>query len=271
MSSVSALGLSLPLWPLLIFSALIVMSLINAVGNRLGQPLRVIDPMINRGIIALICARVAFVGMHWSGYDDLMAILDIRDRGFHIPTLGIVFALGLCQWLYGQMRKEGGAAFFKRTLILFCVGVIWCVGGWWSYQTIHSTPTAWPDYAFESLDGGIVSFAQEEPTEFTVVNLWASWCSSCRAEMPALEQAQAVFPQARLILINQGENQSTVEGYLKQSGYQFDNVWLDPNNKMGQWLGSQAVPVTLVFNKHGELVTGHSGIISVPVLGALLE
>jgi len=305
MNSVSVLGLSFPLWPLLILTATLVMALINEGLNRRARPapaLRVIDPMIYRGFVALMCARVLFVILHEDSYSGLWQMLDIRDRGLHLPTLLIVFAVLMVHWLVrSQVTSNDGSVpsehknpehknperknrLITRASLLLGVGSVWCLAGWMTYQATHSTPTQWPAHRFETLAGEAVSLPelltakpeslaakQETAPEFTVVNLWATWCSVCRAEMPALEHAQEEFPNARIVLINQGEDRASVAGYLRSSGLEFSHVWLDPDVRMGNWLGQQTLPMTLVFNHEGQLIAGHSGLISVAVLGALLK
>jgi len=305
MNSVSVLGLSFPLWPLLILTATLVMALINEGLNRRARPapaLRVIDPMIYRGFVALMCARVLFVILHEDSYSGLWQMLDIRDRGLHLPTLLIVFAVLMVHWLVrSQVTSNDGSVpsehknpehknperknrLITRASLLLGVGSVWCLAGWVTYQATHSTPTQWPDHRFETLTGEPVSLPEslvgkqevlsgkpEAAPEFTVVNLWATWCSVCRAEMPTLEHAQEEFSNARIVLINQGEDRASVAGYLRSSGLEFSHVWLDPDVRMGNWLGQQTLPMTLVFNHEGQLIAGHSGLISVAVLGALLK
>ena len=44
----------------------------------------------------------------------------------------------------------------------------------------------------------------------SVVNLWATWCGPCRAEMPTLAAAQKNTPDVIFVFVNQGESQATV-------------------------------------------------------------
>ena len=88
--------------------------------------------------------------------------------------------------------------------------------------------------------------------------------------MPVFEQAQYSYPHVRFIMLNQGESKTEVADFIEAEGYQFDNLWLDTDGRMGHWFGQSALPVTLVFNKEGKLLTGHMGVMSAAVLEQLL-
>ena len=161
----------------------------------------------------------------------------------------------------------------KRLLIILPLLCVWAGGGYGLYQVMNPTPERWPDDAFVSLSGKPVQFAatSTENPRLTLVNLWATWCPSCRTEMPALMKAQQDHPAVRIVLINQGESAQDVAAFLQENGYSFDNLWIDRKGRMGQWLGQNALPVTLVFDAQGKLVDGHMGIVSGAVIEELLK
>jgi cytochrome c biogenesis protein CcmG, thiol:disulfide interchange protein DsbE len=62
-----------------------------------------------------------------------------------------------------------------------------------------------------------------------IVNLWATWCPPCQAEMPLL---QKYFEKYRgegftVIAVEDGEPEGDVKAFVKQYGMTFP-VWLDP-------------------------------------------
>lgn len=225
------------------------------------------DQLVNRLFIALLVSRLVFVGLHASTYDSLLSIVDIRDRGFDAFAFLFMFTL-----LIVQLAMKSPAV-RKRLLILLPVLCVWAGGGYGLYQAMNPMPEHWPDDAFVSLSGEPVQFETNsgENPQLTLVNLWATWCPSCRTEMPALMQAQQDLPDVRIVLINQGETPQEVAAFLQENGYAFDHVWLDRRGRMGQWLGQSALPVTLVFDAQGKLVDGHMGVVSGAVIQELLK
>jgi thiol-disulfide isomerase/thioredoxin len=92
-----------------------------------------------------------------------------------------------------------------------------------------------------------------------VVNLWATWCGPCRAEMPVLAQAQADYPGVRLVFVNQGEALRTVDDYLASHDLHITNSLLDPTHAVAAAVGAVGFPTTLFYDAHGRLLAAHLG------------
>jgi thiol-disulfide isomerase/thioredoxin len=103
-----------------------------------------------------------------------------------------------------------------------------------------------------------------------VVNLWATWCGPCRAEMPTLAEAQRARPDVRFIFANQGEVPAVVHRYLASQGLQLHDVWLDIGSALGPTLGSSGLPTTVFFSADGRQVDAHFGLLNAAALQAKL-
>ncbi len=57
---------------------------------------------------------------------------------------------------------------------------------------VPASPRPAPDTVFTSLDGKPATLADFKG-RVVVMNLWATWCAPCRAEMPTLAKLQAVY------------------------------------------------------------------------------
>ena len=266
MNSLSIFGASFPLIPFLGLSALLLMAVVNRVLPS-GVP-GLVDRIISRVFIALVISRMVFVVQYRDQYFAVeapaFAIVDIRDRGFEPVAFVVVIALGLGHMLLREV------AWRKPLTVMVAIALLWMGAGFSLFKFTHSSPEMWPEYSFKDLTGKSLPL-RSDVTNVTVVNLWATWCPTCRAEMEVFEQAQQAYPQVRFVMLNQGESRADVLRFIESKGYQFDNLWLDPQSQMGRWLGQSALPVTLVFDRRGSLISGHMGATSGAVIAQLLS
>ena len=104
-----------------------------------------------------------------------------------------------------------------------------------------------------------------------MVNLWASWCAPCRAEMPLLAAAQQRERDVRFVFVNQGETAAAVQAYLQREGLALEGVWLDPTSALGPAVGSRGLPTTLFYDARGRRVDAHFGVLNAAALQARLR
>src|SRR3990172_6711547 len=57
-----------------------------------------------------------------------------------------------------------------------------------------------PDFTLDLLGGGQVQLS-ELRGQPAMINLWASWCPPCRAEMPAIERVYRAYKERGLVVL----------------------------------------------------------------------
>lgn len=92
-------------------------------------------------------------------------------------------------------------------------------------------------------------------------NVWASWCVSCRAEHPVLNQL-AQQKAAMVVGLNYKDDPAAAKQWLESFGNPYDNSVLDQDGRIGINWGVYGVPETFVIDKQGIVRYKHTGPIS---------
>ena len=94
----------------------------------------------------------------------------------------------------------------------------------------------------------------------SLVNVWASWCVTCRQEHQMMMKI-AKNNNLQLIGINYKDTRADGERYLEVMGNPFDVIVFDPSGKIGLNLGVYATPETFLVNQQGVILYKHIGAI----------
>ncbi len=257
MLSISIGPLALPVAPLLLLAAVWIAAALARRWAGAAQATAAENAVWLAAGLGLLGARVGQVLRHAEVYAaHPWAVLDLRE-GLWLAPAGLVTGGAWLAWRAltrpPLRRALGGAAL---------VGVaLWAAG---SGALQRAGPAAAvPDLPLAALGSGPPSslplLMAGQPT---VVNLWASWCGPCRAEMPVLAAAQQRERGIRFLFINQGESAATVRAYLQREGLALDGVWLDAASRAGPAFGARGLPTTLFFDARGRRVEAHFGVLN---------
>lgn len=110
-----------------------------------------------------------------------------------------------------------------------------------------------PSVEFEAPDGKKVNLAsfQGKPV---LVNLWATWCGPCVAEMPTLDQL-AVRQAANLQVLTvsqDSQGHKIVDDWWAKQSFKSLKPYLDAENKLGFAFNTGQVPTTVLYDKNGK-------------------
>ena len=94
--------------------------------------------------------------------------------------------------------------------------------------------------------------------KLALVNVWASWCVTCRKEHQVIMNI-AKNTNLKLIGINYKDTKNDGEEYLKVMGNPFDEIVFDPNGEIGMELGVYATPETFLISREGLIIHKHIG------------
>jgi len=105
-----------------------------------------------------------------------------------------------------------------------------------------------------------------------VVNVWASWCSPCRAEEPTLSAASRMHPDVEFIGILTRDNPVNAEAFVRKRAVPYPTL-IDDAILIGfrKSLPANAIPSTVVIDKNGKVAARISGAVTVASLSELIE
>lgn len=111
---------------------------------------------------------------------------------------------------------------------------------------------------FRTLDGKEVSL-ENFRHKVLFLNVWATWCGPCRAEMPDMADLyRKLSPQGLSMVAVTDEDAQTVRSFLEKKPYPF-TVLVDPENILSRRFGIGAIPTTFVIDSQGRLALRKTG------------
>ena len=217
------------------------------------------------GLLGLVAARLAYLVWHADAYlASPWAAFDLRDGGWS-ASAGLVAGVAwlawrglVTPWLRRPLAVSGAAGVAFWWLATLASGL----------AGTHSLP---PVQLVRIEDARVLSLTEAARGRPVVVNLWASWCGPCRAEMPTLAAAQQREPTVAFLFVNQGESPATVQSFLQKQSFTLRDVMLDSGSSLGQAIASRGLPITLFFDAKGRQVDAHFGILNPAALESRLR
>lgn len=217
-------------------------------------------------IAGALTARAAYVLTHADAFiAHPLTILAFWDGGF-VASAGAIVAVVVA---IERARRRG----FPLTRLLapmLAATITWIAGAALAHLPSAASRLPLPvDTRLEDLAGNPVDIHRfiGRPT---IVNLWATWCPPCRAEMPMLGAAQAARPDLNFVFVNQGEPASAISSYLADQRLDMRNVVTDPAHAFEPFT-AYGLPTTLFFGADGHQVSRHVGALTPARLRDYLE
>lgn len=166
---------------------------------------------------------------------------------------------------------------FVTALLLILLALLLFTATWWykSLSADYSAPEAQdqgqnsgepaPDFTVYDGEGNAVKLSDFAGTP-VVINFWATWCSPCKAELPAFEAAfQQYGEQVHFMMVNMTDGaRDTVDGvkdFVSGGEYSFP-LYLDTELDAAYAYGVYSIPMTVFINANGSLYKSHSSMIS---------
>jgi thiol-disulfide isomerase/thioredoxin len=93
-----------------------------------------------------------------------------------------------------------------------------------------------------------------------IINVWASWCGPCRAEMASLDSLAKRYKGKpfKVIGISTDDYPEKAYDFLERAGIGFEN-FIDAKLELENMLGANRLPLTLLIDAQGKVLVKHYG------------
>jgi len=117
-------------------------------------------------------------------------------------------------------------------------------------------PPAAPATANLIDEAGVAHTLGEFLGQGLVINLWATWCVPCVAEMPALQSLAAKIAAANVLVLPLSSDRggaAVVRKFYTAHNITGLPIWLDPKGMAAQAWGARGLPTTYIIDRKGLL------------------
>lgn len=149
-------------------------------------------------------------------------------------------ALVLCLAACSQQPRSGGS------------------GGGAELVLLSGGPVVDYDWTMEAMNGGEISLADYRG-KVLFLNVWATWCPPCVAEMPSIEKLyRELSPEGlEFLMVSVDDDTRDVTRFMDKNSYTFPTaMWIEEGPSA---LESEFIPATFVIGSDGRVLLRHIG------------
>ena len=116
------------------------------------------------------------------------------------------------------------------------------------------------NFSIKDLKGNKISFDQFKG-KVIFLNLWATWCGPCRAEMPDIQELYGDLPKDSIVFvmlsIDRDSDKEKIVRYINGNGFTFPVY--QPTGYLTKQLSVPSIPTTFIISKDGKIAMKEVG------------
>ena len=112
-----------------------------------------------------------------------------------------------------------------------------------------------PDFSLTLLDGSRFRLTEHLSTDGrpVILNLWASWCGPCRAEMPAFDIASKIHTDVYFLGVAVEDDRVAAEEFAAEIDVSY-SLAIDEADRVGRRYPTPGLPATYLISADGAIV-----------------
>jgi peroxiredoxin len=120
-------------------------------------------------------------------------------------------------------------------------------------EELNPPPPA-PEFRLKDINGKSFSL-RDYRGKVVLLNFWATWCPSCKFEMPSMESLHKVLGNKGLVVltVNAHESAHEVKGFFQEHRLWFPAL-LDEDGDVFERFNVWSLPTTFIIGKKGQLL-----------------
>ncbi|MCF6220728.1 MAG: TlpA family protein disulfide reductase [Robiginitomaculum sp.] len=118
---------------------------------------------------------------------------------------------------------------------------------------ILEVPPAQPKMTFKTANGTDISLADFHG-QTILLNIWATWCAPCVAEIPSLDKLQAQRGSASftVVTISMDRHIDDAKAFFEKANINNLQLYIDPTYSISSKIGVQGIPISVFYNPSGQ-------------------
>ncbi|KMZ42324.1 MULTISPECIES: TlpA disulfide reductase family protein [Bacillales] len=131
-----------------------------------------------------------------------------------------------------------------------------------------------PDFELQQIGGGTVKLSDFRGKKI-VLNLWATWCPPCRAEIPDMQRYYEENKEKGVVILgvnltNTETSPEVVADFVKLYGISFP-ILLDPDKKVANVSKAISIPTSYIIDSNGVVQNKYIGPMSEEIMENMLS
>ena len=154
----------------------------------------------------------------------------------------------------GASANDQDRAIMRRDFLRLCLaaGVGLAAYGWipGRAEAVMRVGDIPPKVTLNDLKGNSIALPADLKGKVALIHFWASWCTSCRPEMVALEAIYGRYKKTAVIpcSVDVGESRDAAESYIKNLNISYP-VLLDLKSSVAREYRVSGIPTTYVLDR----------------------